>query len=62
MENFIIGLDEFRTVLFVILKTEGKYDAQIIHLRNVKSCSKKKIYRTNLLTIAKQKVKAYKFQ
>ena len=58
MENFTIGLDEFRKILFVIRRIDGKYDSQVINLRNVKSCSKKKIYRTNLLTIAKQKVKA----
>jgi len=56
MENFTIGLDEFRKILFVIRRIDGKYDSQVINLRNVKSCSKKKIYRTiNMGTLKKER-------
>ena len=56
MENFTIGLDEFRKILFVIRRIDGKYDSQVINLRNVKSCSKKKIYRTiNIGTLKKER-------
>jgi len=54
MENFTIGLDEFRKILVVLRKTDSKYDSQVINLRDVKSCSKKKIYRTiNMGTLKK---------
>jgi hypothetical protein len=46
MENFIVGLDELRKKFIVLNKAGDKYDFQLVDLKEVKSCSKKKIYRT----------------
>jgi hypothetical protein len=55
-ENFIIGLDEVHKKLLGLRKTDNKYSSLVIDLDQVKSCSKKKIYRTiNMGTIKKQK-------
>jgi hypothetical protein len=56
MENFIIGLDELRMKVFVLRKAGHQYDFQIIDLKEVKSCSKKKMYKSiNMGTIKKEK-------
>ena len=56
MENFTIGLDEFRKILFVLKKAGSKYDSQVIYLKDVKSCSKKKVNRTiNIGTSKKER-------
>lgn len=56
IKNFIIGLDELRKKFFVLRKTDSKYDFQVIDLRVVKSCTKKKIYSSiNMGTIKKER-------
>jgi hypothetical protein len=56
MKDFIIGLDELHKRLFVLRKAGNKYDFQIIDLKDVKSCSKKKIYKSiNMGTIKKER-------
>lgn len=57
MENFIIGLDEAHKKLLVSIKPGTKYNSFVIDLDQIKSCSKKKIYKTiNMGTIKKQKL------
>ena len=60
MGNFTMGLDELRMKLFVLGKTGEKYDFQIIDLKEVKSCSKKKIYKSiNMGTIKKERYESH---
>jgi hypothetical protein len=54
-KNFIIGLDELRKKLLILRKTDDKLHLQVIDLKEVKSCSKQKIYKTvNMGTIKKE--------
>jgi hypothetical protein len=56
MENFIIGLDEIRMKLFVLRNESSQYDFQVIDLKEIKSCSKKKVYKSvNMGTIKKER-------
>ena len=57
LENGIIGLDGIQRKLLVLKKIdEGKYDSLVLDLNDVKSCSKKKIYRSvNIGTEKKEK-------
>ena len=56
MENFVIGLDQLRMKLFALRKAGNQYEFQVIDLKEVKSCSKKKIYKSiNMGTIKKER-------
>ncbi len=56
MENFVIGLDEFRMKLFALRKAGNQYDFEVIDLKEIKSCSKKKIYKSiNMGTLKKER-------
>ena len=47
LQNCIIGLDGIQRKLLILKKNdEDKYDSLILDLNDVKSCSKKKIYRS----------------
>jgi len=55
-ENFIVGLDQLRMKLFVLRKAGIRYDFQVIDLKEIKSCSKKKIYKSiNMGTVKKER-------
>ena len=57
LENCIIGLDGIQRKLLILTKIdEDKYDFLLLDLNEVKSCSKKKIYRrVNIGTEKKEK-------
>jgi len=57
LENCIIGLDGIKRKLLILKKIdEHRYDSLLLNLNEVKSCSKKKIYRTvNIGTEKKEK-------
>ena len=60
MENFVIGLDELRMKLFMLRKAGNQYDFQLVNLREIKSCLKKKIYQSiNIGTEKKEKYVNY---
>ena len=48
LQHFIIGLDELRKKLFVFKNLQDKYDFVIVNLKDMGSCSKKKIYRSSM--------------
>jgi uncharacterized protein YpmB len=55
LENLILGLDELRKKLLVLSRSENKFDLQVINLREIKHCSRKKLYKTiNMGTVKKQ--------
>ena len=45
LENFTIGLDELRKKLIVVRNAGNEYDRQVVDLKEVKSCSRKRIYK-----------------
>jgi uncharacterized protein YpmB len=49
LQYFIIGLDELKRKLFVFKSLQDKYDFIIVNLKDLKGCSKKKIYKTSLM-------------
>ena len=57
LQNCIIGLDGIQRKLLILKKNdEDKYDSLILDLNDMKSCSKKKIYRSvNIGTEKKEK-------
>ena len=57
LQNCIIGLDGMQRKLLILEKNdEDKYDSLVLDLNDVKSCSKKKIYRSvNVGTGKKEK-------
>lgn len=56
IENFIIGLDQLRMKLFALRKAGDRYDFQVIDLKEIRSCSKKKIYKSiNMGTVKKER-------
>jgi len=56
IENFIIGLDQLRMKLFALRKAGDRYDFQVIDLKEIRSCSKKKIYQSiNMGTVKKER-------
>lgn len=59
LENCLIGLDETQRKLLVLKKIDkDRYDSLLLDLNEVKSCSKKKIYRTvNIATGKKEEFK-----
>ena len=60
IENFIIGLDQLRMKLFALRKAGDRYDFQVIDLKEIRSCSKKKIYKSiNMGTVKKENYENY---
>ena len=60
IENFIIGLDQLRMKLFALRKAGDQYDFQVIDLKEIRSCSKKKIYKSiNMGTVKKENYENY---
>lgn len=60
MENFIIGLDESYKKLFVLRKAGNQYDSQVIELKEVKSCSNKKLYKSiNMGTVKRERYETH---
>ena len=56
LENSIIGLDGIQRKLLILKKIdEDKYDSLLLDLNEVKSCSKKKIYRSVNIGTKKRK-------
>jgi len=57
LESCLIGLDEIQRKLFILKKIgEDKYDAVLLDLNEVKSCSKKLVYnKVNIGTAKKEK-------
>jgi hypothetical protein len=49
LENFIIALDEEHKKLFVFKILRDHYDFIIVHIKDIKACSKKKIYKSSLV-------------
>ena len=49
LQHFIIGLDELRKKLFVFKNVQDKYDFIIVNLKDMRSCIKKKIYKSSMV-------------
>jgi hypothetical protein len=57
---FIIGLDDVYNKIMVLTKSENKYDSVVIDLNEVKSCSKRNIYkRINIGTAKRDEFESY---
>ena len=60
LKHSIIGLDDLRKKLFILTRTDNKYDLQVIDLKEIINCSIIKLYkRSNMVTDKKQR---YEFQ
>jgi len=55
LQHFIIGLDERHKKLFVFKNVQDKYDFEIVHLKDMRSCSKKKIYNSSMVQTARNR-------
>ena len=49
LQNFIIGLDELHNKVFVFKSVQDKFDFVIVNLKDMKGCSKKKIYKSSMM-------------
>jgi len=49
LQDLIVGLDKLRKKLYVFKNVQDKYDFIIVNLRDLKFCSKKKIYKSSMV-------------
>jgi hypothetical protein len=49
LQDFIVGLDKLRKKLFIFKKALDKYDFMIVNIKDLKFCSKKKIYNSSMV-------------
>ena len=60
LENFIISLDKEHLKVLFLKKTDDGYDSLLIDLKQVKSFSKRKIYRSaNIGTVKREKIETH---
>jgi hypothetical protein len=55
LQHFIIGLDELRKKLFVFKSLQDKYDFVIVNLRDMRSCLKKRVYKSSKIQTARNR-------